>query len=51
MKTKLLGVFVEPSMHERLRLEAFHERCSVSEIIRRAVATYFAKTGATRREK
>ena len=40
MKTKLLGLFVEPSLYERLRVEAFEQRCSVSEVVRRAVADY-----------
>ena len=43
MKTKLLGVFVEPSVYERLRVRAFEERCSVGEVVRRAVADYLAK--------
>ena len=40
MKTKLLGVLVEPSVYERLRVRAFRERCSVGEVVRRAVADY-----------
>ena len=40
MKTKLVAVFMEPSVHERLRIEAFKARCSVGEIVRRAVAAY-----------
>ena len=40
LKTKLLGVFVEPSIYERLRVRAFKERCSVGEVIRRAVVAY-----------
>lgn len=40
MKTKLLGVFVEPSVYEYLRVRAFEERCSISEVVRRAMAAY-----------
>lgn len=40
MKTKLLGLFVEPSLYERLRVRAFKERCSVSEVVRRALTAY-----------
>ena len=40
MKTKYQTVLLEPSIHERLRVEAFRERCSVGEIVRRAVADY-----------
>lgn len=43
MKTKLLGVFVEPSLYERLRVRAFEERCSVGEVVRRGVAMYLSK--------
>ncbi len=44
MKTKLVAVLVEPSVHERLRVRAFEERCSVGEIIRRAVAEYLPRS-------
>lgn len=44
MKTKLLGLWIEPDVYERLRVEAFEARCSVGEIVRRAVATYLSKT-------
>lgn len=47
MKTKLLGLFVEPSLYERLRVRAFEERCSVSEVVRRALTAYLA-TGKRR---
>jgi hypothetical protein len=40
MKTKYQTVLLEPSIHERLRVEAFRERCSVGEVVRRAVADY-----------
>jgi len=46
MKTKLLGVLVEPSVYERLRVEAFRERCSVGEIVRRAVAKRLEQSAA-----
>jgi len=51
MKTKLLGCFVEPATFERLRLQAFQERCSVSEVVRRAVADYLAKRSLGRARK
>lgn len=51
MKTKLLGVLVEPSVYERLRVQAFHERCSVGEVIRRAVADYLARRSPGRVKK
>lgn len=44
MKTKLVTLFVEPSSYEQLRLRAFQERASVSEVIRRAVAAYLVPT-------
>lgn len=40
MKTRLLGVLVEPSVYERLRVRAFEERVNISELIRRALARY-----------
>ena len=50
MKTKLLAAFVEPALHERLRVAAFKAHASISEIVRRAVAAYLAgKEGAPRR--
>lgn len=42
MKTKMISTLLEPSVYERLRLRAFQERCSVGEVIRRAVAAYLA---------
>lgn len=51
MKTKLLGLFVEPSLYERLRVRAFEERCSVSEVVRRAVAGYLAGQPQGRKKK
>lgn len=44
IKTKLLGVLVEPSVYERLRVQAFEERCSVGEVIRRAVGAYLEQS-------
>ena len=43
MKSKYLAAFVEPSMHEALRLRAFRERCSVGEIVRKALAMYLER--------
>ncbi len=51
MKTKLLGVFVEPSVHECLRVEAFNARCSIGEIVRRAVAEYLGRRPRKREKK
>jgi hypothetical protein len=52
MKTKLLGVLVEPSLYERLRVEAFERRCSVGEVVRRAVSAYLAgKDGGRRKSR
>lgn len=45
MKTKLVAVFMEPSVHEQLRVRAFEERCSVGAVVRRAVAAYLAAKG------
>jgi len=50
MKTKLLGLFVEPSFYERLRVRAFEERCSISEVVRRATAAYLEAKGAGTRQ-
>lgn len=51
MKSKLLGLFVEPSLYERLRVEAFEERCSVSEVVRRAVEAYLTPRPGGREKK
>jgi len=40
MKTKALTMLMEPSVYEQVRVEAFRERCSVGEVVRRAVADY-----------
>lgn len=49
MKTKMLALASEPELHEAVRLAAFKERCSMSEIVRRAVVAYLApKTGKRR---
>lgn len=42
MKTRALTIVMEPTVYERLRLEAFNQRCSVGEIVRRAMAAYLA---------
>jgi len=42
MKTKLLGLWIEPDVYERLRVRAFEQRCSVGEVVRRAVRDYLA---------
>ena len=51
MKTKLLGVLVEPSVYERLRVRAFEERVNISELIRRALARYLAERAQGRKKK
>jgi len=51
MKTKLLGVLVEPSVYERLRVEAFEQRCSVGEVLRRSVADYLGRRPRRREKK
>ena len=51
MKTKLLGLFVEPSLYEQLRVRAFKERCSVSEVVRRSLAEYLARQSPGRVKK
>ena len=40
MKTKLLGLWIEPDVYERLRVRAFEQRCSVGEVVRRAIGAY-----------
>ena len=49
MKTKALALFAEPDLHEAVRLAAFKERCSMSEIVRRAVVAYLAPKPGKRR--
>ena len=48
IKTKGLTILLEPSGYERLRVEAFKSRCSVGEIVRRALKLYME---ARRRER
>ena len=51
MRTKGLTIIMEPSVFERLRVEAFEERCSVEEIVRRSVAVYLAGRARGREKK
>ena len=51
MKTKLVAVFMEPSVYERLRVEAFEQRCSVGEVVRRAVGAYMGRQAQRRARK
>jgi len=51
MKTKLLGLWIEPDVYERLRVRAFEARSSVGEVVRRAVADYLAKRSLGRARK
>ncbi len=41
--TKFLAAEAEPALHERVRVRAFQERCSMSEILRRALERYLAQ--------
>lgn len=43
MEMKLVAVIRQPSVHERLRVQAFEERCSVGEVVCRAVAAQAVK--------
>ncbi len=46
MKDQLMGVMVDAAMREAIRRAAFEERCSMGELIRRAVKKYLvAKSG------
>ena len=49
MKTKVLALATEPDLHEAVRLAAFKARCSMSEIVRRAVVAYLAPKPGKRR--
>jgi hypothetical protein len=51
MKMKVLALAAEPDLHEAVRLAAFKERCSMSEIVRRAVVAYVAPKTGTRKSK
>lgn len=44
--TKALHVVFPPELHEALRLAAFQERVSISEVVRLACAAYVAKRPA-----
>ncbi len=48
MKDKLIAAFGDEAMHEAVRVAAFEERCSMSELVRRAIQTYLAKRGGRR---
>ncbi len=43
MKEKLIAAFADEALHERIRVAAFEERCSMSEVIRRALEAYLGK--------
>jgi len=49
MKDKLVAAFVDEALHEAVRVAAFHERCSMGEVIRRAVQEYLAKRKGKKR--
>lgn len=43
MKDKLVAAFVDADLHEAVRVAAFRERCSMGELVRRAITEYLAK--------
>ncbi len=43
MKDKLLAAFVDEATHEAVRVAAFRERCSMGELVRRAIQAYLAQ--------
>ncbi len=49
MKDQLMGVMVDAAMREAIRRAAFEERCSMGELIRRAVQAY-VEPAVNRRE-
>ena len=51
MKTKGLTILLEPLVYERLRVEAFKARCSVGEVVRRAIAEHLAGRPRGREKK
>lgn len=48
MKTKFIGCYAEPTLHEAIRRAAFRERCSMGELMRRALLAYLAAKGRGR---
>ena len=49
MHNKKTMIYLEPEMHERLRLLAFDERVSMAELIRRAVTDYLKAHPSSRK--
>jgi len=49
MHTRKTMIYLEPDMHEQLRLLAFDGRVSIAELIRRAVADYLKTHRPTRK--
>ncbi len=43
MKDKLVAAFADQDLHEAVRVAAFEERCSMSELVRRAILSYLAQ--------
>jgi hypothetical protein len=43
MRDKLIAAFATEALRERLRGRAFEERCSMSEVVRRALTEYLGK--------
>jgi len=43
MKDQLMGVMVDTALREAIRRAAFEERCSMGELIRRAIQEYLAR--------
>ncbi len=43
MKDKLIAAFADEALHEAVRVAAFQERCSMGEIVRRAIQEYLAR--------
>jgi hypothetical protein len=43
MRDRLVGAIVDEAAYERIRRAAFEERCSMSEVIRRAIEVYLTR--------
>ncbi len=49
MKNKMMAAFVDEATYEAVRVAAFRARCSMAEVVRRAVAEYLTKLSKRKR--
>jgi hypothetical protein len=51
MKDQLMGVMVDAATREAIRRAAFEERCSMGELIRRAIIAYLGRRKTENRRR